>query len=340
MTEKKEPIMILCDSDEEYVRLMGEFLRTHREVPWRVHTYTDPEEALGEEWRDGVTLLVVAESTYRDRLGSLRPLRTIILNESGLTNWQEFQNVDKYQDAESVLKSILEVYMEVAEVRPMRLRKTGKTQFIGMYSPVRRCLQTTFALTLSRQLADHHRTLYLNFEHYQAVSELAADVQARDLADLLYFMTGDREKFRLRLRTVVAHMGALDYVPPMKSGQNLLTVTGEEWIQLMQRIEELGDYDFVVMDLSESMQGLFDVLRSCRCIYTMTREEHAARSKITQYEQLLKLQEYSDVLEKTHNCETSQMRHVPDNVDCYTKGDMAEYVRREIRRLEDQEKGA
>lgn len=340
MTEKKEAVMILCDRDEEYTRLMGEFLRTHREVPWKIHIYNSPEEALGEEWRDGVTILVAAESTYRDQLGSLRPLRTVILNESGLANWQEFQNVDKYQDAESVLKSLLEVYMEVAEVRPMRLPKNGATQFIGMYSPVRRCLQTTFALTLSRQLAEHHRTLYLNFEHYQSVSELAADVQARDLADLLYFMTGDREKFRLRLHTIVAHMGTLDYVPPMKAGQNLLAVTGEEWMQLMQRIEELGEYDFVVMDLSESMQGLFDILRSCRCIYTMTREERAARTKLSQYEQLLKMQEYTDVLQKTRNCETSQMRHVPDHLDCYAKGDMAEYVRREIRLLENEGKGA
>ena len=55
-------------------------------------------------------------------------------------------------------------------------------------SRVHRCMQTSFAITMSLMLAKKHSTLYLNFEHYAGISELLPDMQTLDLADLLYFL--------------------------------------------------------------------------------------------------------------------------------------------------------
>lgn len=334
MKELKHSVLVLCDAEEEYAQLMTEFIKKHRELPWAVRTYTSAEEVLAQEAENPVTLMVVAESTYQERLAAIHPLRTVILNESGLMRWKEFVNVNKYQEAENVLREILEVYMEVADICLPRLKGGGCVRFVGIYSPVRRSFQTTFALTMGQMLAERHRTLYLNFEHYAGISKLVADVQARDLADILYFLTGDREKFRLRLQAAVQHVGGMDYIPPMKSGQNLLTVTPGEWVQLMKRLEELEEYDFIIMDLSESMQGLFDILRLCTKVFTLTREDRVARGKLAEYEQLLKLYEYGDVLDKTCRCEAPRLRRVPEEIELYTKGEMADFVRGHLRELE------
>ena len=118
--------------------------------------------------------------------------------------------------------------------------------------------------------------------------------QNRDLADLLYFLAGDEGKFPLRMQTVIQRKGNLDYIPPMRNGQNLLGITWEEWRSLFQRIEELGKYEYVILDLSESIQGLLDVLQMCIKVFTLTREDKMSQCKLDQYEQLLSLCEKED----------------------------------------------
>ena len=324
-------VMALCDTEEEYARLMTEFLRRHRDLPWELHTYTSVEELLERERHCPVAMLVVAESAYTEEMQKLQPGRTVVLSESGVLRWKELPCVDKYQQAEEVLRYLLAVYMEIAEVQLPRLRTDSKVVFIGNYSPVRRSMQTSFALTMSQLLAQEHRTLYLNFEHYAGIAELLPDTQTFDLADLLYFLNTEQDKFRLRMRTMLRHRGNLDYIPPMKSGQNLLTVTAAEWLGLLQKIGELGEYEYVILDLSESMQGLFDILRLCSHIFTLTREDRIARSKLLQYEQILSLYEYEDLLDKTKRVSLSHIRRLPEELEQYTKGDLADLVKEFLR---------
>lgn len=333
MKEGTRDILVLCDGEEEYARLMTDFLKTHRELPWEVHTYTAVETLLREEKKGGAAMIVVAESVYTEELQNLRPRRMVILNESGVLRWGQLQNINKYQQADGVLRELLEIYAEIAGEGLPRLACGNRTRLIGMYSPVRRCLQTTFALTMSQMLAAGHPTLYLNFEHYAGITELLPDGQTRDMADLLYFLNAGQDRFRLRMQAMVRKKGKLDYIPPMCSGQNLLTVTAGEWMQLLHKIEELGEYEYVVLDLSESMQGLFDILRSCNRIFTLSRDDRIARSKLLQYEQLLALYEYEDVLDKTCKCVPPQIRRLPEDLEQYTRGELAVFVEGLLREI-------
>lgn len=323
---QEEKILVLCDTEEEYAQLMTDFLQKQKDLPWVLRTYTNVQELL-KAGLEAVTLLVVAESAYTDAFQELVPERLVVLNESGLMRWENLCYVDKYQKAEDVLRYLLEKYMEIADSPLPRLQKSCKTVFIGNYSPVRRSMQTSMALTLSQLLAAEHATLYLNFEHYAGLPELVPDKQTYDIADLLYFLGTDLEKFRLRMQTMIKHIGRLDYVPPMKSGQNLLTVTAAEWLGFFQKIEELGEYEYVVLDLSESMQGLFQILRLCRRVFTVTREDRIAQSKLLQYEQLLSLCECEDVLEKTKRFSLSHIRRLPEELEQFTKGDLGKLAR-------------
>lgn len=335
MKQTKAPddkILVLCDTEEEYAQLMTDFLQKQKDLPWVLRTYTDVQELLRKE-PEAVTMLVVAESAYTEEFKRLTPSRLVVLNESGLMRWEDLCYVDKYQKAEDVLRRLLEIYMEIADSPLPRLQKNCKTVFIGNYSPVHRCMQTSMALTLSQLLAKEHTTLYLNFEHYAGLPELVPDTQTYDIADLLFFLESDEEKFRLRLQSMIKHIGQLDYVPPMKSGQNLLTITAAEWLGFFQKIEELGEYEYVVLDLSESMQGLFQILRLCRRIFTVTREDRIAQSKLLQYEQLLSLCEYEDVLEKTKRLSLCHIRRLPEGLEQLTKGDLAELARRLIEEI-------
>lgn len=336
MREKIHKVMALCDVEEEYAQLMTEFMKKHKNLPWELHTYTNVE-ALLDAGSQGIDMLVVAESVFCQKIQEICPRCVVVLNESGVMRWEGVSYVNKYQEAEEVLKQLLGIYMDIADVQLPVFRTNRKTIFIGNYSPVHRCMQTSFAVTMSLMLAERHSTLYLNFEHYAGIAELLPDMQTLDMADLLYFLNAQKDKFRLRLQTILKHKGRLSYVPPMKSGQNLLGVTAEEWLSLLQKIEELDEYEYVVLDLGESMQGLFEILRMCTQVYTLTREDRIAQSKLTQYEHVLALYEYGDVLGKTKRLSLSHIKKLPEELEQFTKGELADLIKGLLAGLEEEE---
>lgn len=332
MSRKSQGIMVLCDEEEEYAQLMTEFLRKQRNLPWKLRTYTNAEAMMKQE-SEGVDMLVVAESAFSDKMRNLCADGTVILSESGIMKWENICYVDKYSPAEDVLKHLLAIYVESADASMPRLSGALGTKFIGNYSPVRRGLQTSFALALGQMLSEEHRTLYLNFEHYAGVGELLPDMQTLDMADLLYFLNAENEKFRIRMQMMMKHIGKLDYIPPMKSGQNLLSITEGEWLGFLRRIEELGEYEYVILDLSESMQGLFEILRLCSKVFTSEAKDRVASRKLLQYEQVLSLYEYEDVLEKTSRFDLSHIHRLPSEPEQLTRGELADVVKELMRGL-------
>lgn len=329
LKEKEETILAFCDEDQEYASLMTEYMERQKNMPWTLHSYTDVGRLMEQE--KGVDILVVAESIYCDELKELQPKRLIVLNESGMIRNRNLRYVDKYQQADQVVRELLAIYLEVATQVLPRLRVDGSMIFLGFFSPVHRSLQTSYALTMAHILAKEHKTLYLNFEYLAGRQELLADMQTRDLADLLYFMNAEKDKFSLRMQSIVRRVGKLDYVPPMKYGQNLLSITAKEWLQFFKKLQECAEYDFVVMDLSECLQGLFDILRICQKIYTCVSEDRGGIDKLMQYEKVLEMYSYEDILEKTIRCQLPRFRHLPSDFSYYTRGELTEYVEEQVR---------
>ncbi len=84
------------------------------------------------------------------------------------------------------------------------------------------------------------------------------------------------------------------------------------------------------------MQGLFDILRLCSRVYTLTKEDRIAQGKLLQYEQILALYEYGDVLGKTRRLSLSHIRKLPEELELLTKGDLAELVKGLIQEMEEE----
>jgi len=330
----EEPVLVLFDSEEEYAYLMSDYLRAQKGVPWKIRMYTRREELIEHEKDNHISLMVVAESSYIDSIKEINSDKVVILNESGYVS-DDFANINKYQAAEMVFHSLLELYIEIASDKRQALPSNKTTKFIGVYSPIKRSLQTTFALGMSELLSDVARTLYISFEHYTGVADIMPGDKETDLADLVYFLSSDSEKFKLHFQSIVKQRESLNYIPPMKSGQNLLTVTAAEWVNLLRRINETGLFDVVVMDLTDSMQGLFEILRECNYIYTIMKDDRYAQVKMMQYEHLLQLYEYKDVLDKTIRMTMPRFQYVPDVLEQFTRGDFSDYLRKMIAKMED-----
>ncbi len=322
----KKKILALCDTEADYARNISAYLREKENFPYELHTYTDVDKLVEFGKKGSIDMLLVAESDYTYEVSNLPTGKTLLLNESGNLAGDNIHNIDKYQKAENIYREIAGEAAGLMEEKTPLLR-TVRAKILGLYSPVRRCLQTSFALTIGQALSQKRKVLYLSFEHYAGWNQLLDTNVKGDLAALLYFLGESEERFAFRLQSIAMQIGKMYYVPPMYAGQNLIYVTGKEWQDLVEKIARLGGYDYLILDLSESIQGTFELLKMCDRIYTIIKDDESARSKLKQYEALLAEYECEEILDKTQKYVLPGFSRLPGRIEQFSRGELADYVR-------------
>lgn len=273
------------------------------------------------------TVLLVSQPLYERYGGEWEAGRRIILSE-GRDGPPGEQWIDKYQSVEAVVRKVLELASE-AGLLPPAARAGGREgmKLIGVYSPVGRCLQTTFSFTLGQLLARKHRVLYLNFECFSGFGKMLRKEFQADLSDLIYFLHNRDGRFPYRLESMTQKLNGLDYIPPAFSCLDLQRVEKEEWLALLDELGQSGLYEYVILDLSEVINGLFDILRLCSRVYTIVRDDGFAAAKQEQYEALLTCLDHEDILENTKKCRLPLFRQLPQGLEGLTRGELADLVR-------------
>lgn len=211
----------------------------------------------------------------------------------------------KYQAASKILQEIAVLMREPAKQK--KEKKTGqkkavqtKTEgLIGVYSPVHRIGKTGFALKLGEQLGEEQPVLYLNMEEYAGIDHYLPMKESGNLSDLLYYARQEDSLFGLRIGKLVAQRGSLDYICPMPVIRDLRQVRTEEWLELLEKIRNHTIYRTVILDLGDSIQGLFEILKCCDRIYSPVLNEAGAREKMAQYVDNVKRLGYEEILEHT-----------------------------------------
>ena len=188
-------------------------------------------------------------------------------------------------------------------------------------------------MTLGEILAETGQALYLNFEEFAGFEELF-DIRYRsDLSDLIYFARQKEGGLIYRFNSIVRTFHELQYVPPALSPADIRDVSGDEWIGFLQTILSYGEFDTVILDLSEQVDELFQILRLCDRIYMPVQEDMISQAKLCQYEKLIHMLEMDDVLEKTQKLRlpAQVLQRGSDLIQQLVCGEMGIYVRRLLR---------
>ena len=61
---------------------------------------------------------------------------------------------------------------------------------------------------------------------------------------------------------MTGQIGNMDYIRPIPVVQDLQAVTAEEWLQLFEQIVEKSIYEVLILDLGDSVNGLFSILEN------------------------------------------------------------------------------
>lgn len=324
-------ILAIFDSEENYAYRLMEFISEKVNLPFEIYVFTEEDKFYSCARTKDIECLLISESVYKQEVEALKIPHIIILSENGENLSKALHHINKYQSCENILHEVMEYYTEKSEAVPTALR-TGirKMQIIGIYTPIGRCLQTTFSLTLGQMLARRFKTLYLNFEVYSGFSRLLSRTFDSDISDLMYYFACAREKLACRMESMVETVNGLDFIPPAEIYQNLAGIRGSQWMDLFQEIEKSSEYEYLILDLTDSIMDLWEVLKGCDHIYTISRDDGMAMAKIEQYEKVLEQMEYGEITARTTRWKLPVFKQLPRQMEELTYGELAKYIKTKV----------
>lgn len=328
----KKSIFAVCDLDASYACNLTEYLNERKATPFEVQAFTNVEslEAFAKE--NEIEILLISTRAMCNGIKELSIKRTIILSEGErLEDLEEYPFVYKYQSSDQLLSEVMEYYAADHPRSQFLTSVSHRTKVYGIYSPIGRTRKTFFGLALGEILAERKKVLYINFETFSGFEELFGTVYRADISDLIYFSRQKENSFIYRLNSVVQSFHELEYIPPAVSPADIRDVTGEEWQHFLNELLEYGEYDVLILDLSDQVDEVFQLLGRCDQIYMPIQEDMMSRAKLAQYDKLLHILELEELQEKTMRMRLPVQTVSKENgslVQQLVWGEMGSFVRR------------
>lgn len=322
----QKEIFAICDSDVRYATKIYEYINSRQSDKYDVYLYTDRKDLDAALFNKNIAILLISEDECTDGETFPNVAHTMILQSKEYTGESYLQDsIYKFQSGDSLLREVMG-YCAKKDSISVRRKSMAPLKVIGIYSPIKRCFQTTFAVTLGQILAASAKSLYLNFECFSGFDKLRV-ANGPDMLDLVYYLSCNEETFSYRVGSTVLGIGPLDYVPPSRSYMGCRMVSAQMWLKLIAAVEEFTEYEYLILDLSENITGLFDILRACDLVYTIVSDGDVAVAKLYQYELLLSDCAYGDILDKTKRIRIPMFRRIPEEFEMLPYSELSNFVK-------------
>ena len=317
-------ILVIFDQEEDYAIRLSEYLRKKGNMPFQIQVFTKKEIFQKFNKKYKIDILMIAEASFFQEANEIKALCKVLLTDRGKCEMEGFSAIRKYQSSDKIWKEIVRL-CDVESSLLFSERK--KTNIIGIYTPIGRCLQTSFALLLGQMLAKKKNVLYLNFEPFAGYGRFIKSNGKEELTNLMYFISNAKDKFFPQFQSSIRSVNGMDYIPPAYSFIDLSIITAEQWIMLIDIIITECSYDYLILDLSDNLQGLLQILENCDNVYTITRDDGISMAKINQYEKLVSETEYCGIIEKTKRFRFPEFRNIPFEMEQLPFCELAKYVK-------------
>ena len=294
----KKQIFAVCDLEAEYACNFMDYLNQKKNIPFEIQAFTSVESLVAYVKKNPVELLLISSEAMCREVGELDIGKIVILTEgSKPKELEKYTGVYKYQASSDVVREVMACYGAEKAILPAQLPVLKKTtEILGVYSPLGGCLQTCFALTLAQILGREKSVLYLNLEEYAGFEELMQKKFLHTLSDLLYFVRQEQAGITVKMNSMIQSMGSMDFIPPVQSPEDIRGTRWQDWEHLLQEIVLHSSYEAVILDVGDGIEEVFQILDLCTRVYVPVRDDRISKCKMEQFEKLLRLRDYSQLL--------------------------------------------
>lgn len=292
--------LVICDQEERYAAALAGFFMKNQELALGVQVCSSIAQALKIQEAAPIDILLIGSTFPKEERAKVEAGNTFILvqSEDVVCEGREMA-VNKYQSGEMIMAEVIGQCAQAGEPEKLFLG-SGRRQdvrIIGIFSPVHRSKKTGYALQMGKRLAKTQNVLYLNLEVYGGIGGHFPG-NGQTIADALYYARQEKKHLRAALAGMVKHMGALDYLLPMRMSEDLKAVWINEWMAFIEQIAAQSIYEVLILDIDEGIRGVYELLRMCSEVYVATMKDEVAQAKVFQFEEELHLMGYEDVRRK------------------------------------------
>ena len=294
----KKQVFAVCDLEAEYARNFMDYLNQKKNIPFEIQAFTSVESFVAYAEKNPVELLLISAEAMCHEVGEMDIGKIVILTEGSTPKELEnYTGVYKYQASSDVVREVMACYGAEKAIFPVQLPVLKKTtEVLGVYSPLGGCLQTCFALTLAQILGKEKSVLYLNMEEYAGFEKMMQKKFLHTLSDLLYFAKQKSTVITVKMHSMIQTMGDMDFIPPVQSPEDIRGTSWQDWEHLLQEIILHSSYEAIVLDIGNGIEEVFQMLDMCTTVYTPIKADIMSRCKIEQFEELLGVRDYTQVL--------------------------------------------
>lgn len=273
-------ILAIYDNERKYSRNLAGYINAKTGFPF-VARFVNSSEELEELVRtSGVDVLLINQNIEGIR-GIIDDCKIVYMyGRDGKADGNGM--IYKYQNCEVIINLILKSVSKRTDIGRL-VTRTTPLSIIGLYSPVHRVGQTSVALAMGRMLAKNVRTLYLSTESNSGIEELMGFNSDIDLCELVMEINNHINDTSMAITASVNCKDNLDLLPSARDTRDLKTITAEEWKNLITGIETETDYEYLIIDVSDVIQGYDILLGLCDRIYVTTAQDVGAEAKINHF---------------------------------------------------------
>lgn len=279
-----EQNLVICDREIRYANGLGENISKQENLAVKVYVCSNLAKVIELSKEKPIHIFVVDEGYSFSERSQIKTNQVFVLARGKVSDLgEEEYQVRKYQCADEIIREIFESYVEKTKKNVTRSVRKDAARLVAIYSPIHRLGKTTFAIAFGKECAKKKKVLYLNMEEYAGMTE----EEGLNLGDLLYYLKQGNGNIAIRLQAAVKHMEQLDYLAPIPVTQDLKEVSPKEWTELIQEMLENTTYELVILDLGESVQGLWNIMEQCDRVYMPVLADVISQQKIKQYDKTL-----------------------------------------------------
>lgn len=327
-------IAVICDREKNYAEKLAGYFNASDIFPFETRAFYEIEEATLFCADNEVEVLIIDEESKKFIDFSLCKEIFILSTQSSRSSDEIF--IYKYQEAEKIIRQLMTSLSQSEKLGAVIARKKAM-KLISFYSPVKRTLSTTMAIGMGQLLGKNHRTLYINLESYSGLTKLLSREFDKDVTDLIYFFESRSGNVGTYISGIVEQLEGVDILPPVHNQKDLIYISEERWKELLNKIEQDTDYEYVILDLSEAVQGLFEILAISDHVVSCVDNDEVAISKIVQYEKSLTDLGYDNVLQKTRKCNVPHQHRKNGEINYLVTGELGEYIKNVLKGIINEE---
>lgn len=288
--------MAVYDLDLFYARRFADVMNQKENIPFAVMAFTSLERLRQYAGGHSIEILLVSSQVNRDEICDLGIGQVITLTEGEKKEGdKDYPSVYKYQSSSDIIREVMACYSAGDEPDGTEHRRTASV--IGVYSPVGRCLKTSFALTLGQLMAADRRVLYVTLEDYSGLASMTGEEYKSDFSDILYYFSQGNLNF-MRLSGIVHSIGNMDYIPPARYPEDLAHIPAEQMAELIRKLAADCGYEIIILDVGNYGHQAAPILSVCQIVYMPVKEDGISSAKIREFEAYAERTGNSGMLDK------------------------------------------